>query len=117
MTPISTLLAAWTHPDGWGNHLTLLCHRTSVKGQLRDDEGHDERLLAPRFVAARRPHVPGAHLSLEKDRTPAAIHRPKLRHPLGRLPVGDARVVETAHDEQRRILRRLHVVVGRVALA
>ena len=40
----------------------------------------------------------------------------QLRHPLRRLPVLHARVVEPGRDEQRGIVGGVHVVVGRVRL-
>src|SRR5438309_11699652 len=80
-----------------------------------DQERTPERLFPPRLVASGRAHVPGTHLSLEQDRTISAVACPQLRHPLRRLPVGDARIVETSHDEDGWVLRAAHVVIGRVA--
>src|SRR6266851_8264067 len=72
-------LEGWTHPDGCADRPSLIPHRLQVKTQLAQDECGDARLLPPRLVAPGRPHVPGAHLGLEKDRAAAAVERTQLR--------------------------------------
>ena len=56
------------------------------------------------------------HLRLQDDRTLAAAGRSQPGDPLGRLPVGDAGIVQASGHQQRGIIGRPHVVVGRVAL-
>ena len=46
----------------------------------------------------------GAHVGLEIERVGVGLGGAELRHPLGRLPIGDARIGEAGEREDRRIV-------------
>ena len=82
---------------------------------LVEHEREHERFVAPRVVAARRTRVPGVHLGLEYEQElVVGLRGPQTRHPLRRLPVLHAWVVQSAGHEHRGVCSRDDVVVRRV---
>ena len=59
--------------------------------------------------------MPCAHIGLEQQFVVVGLHLAQLGNPLGRLPIGYARIVEAGGHQHGRIILRLHLVVGRVA--
>ncbi len=57
----------------------------------------------------------GAHIDLHQQRVVVGLGGAQLRRPFGRLPIGHARIVQTAGDQQRRIVLRGDIVVRAVA--
>ncbi len=56
-----------------------------------------------------------AHVGLEDQHVLICLGGPQLGDPLGRLPIGDARIVQPGSDHQRRIGLCAHLIIRRIA--
>ena len=56
----------------------------------------------------------GAHVGAQQHRAAAGHGRAQPRDPFRRLPIGHARIGEAAHRQDRRIVFRRDIVVGRI---
>ena len=56
----------------------------------------------------------GAHVGAQQHRAAAGHGRAQPRDPFRRLPIGDARIGQAAHGENRRIVLCRDIVVGRI---
>ena len=59
--------------------------------------------------------MPGTHVDLEQQEIVVGLGRAQPGGPFCRLPIGHARIVQSAGDQHRRIILRLDIVIGRVA--
>src|SRR5256885_582750 len=65
-------------------------------------------------LMSRRAAVAGAHVGAQQHRAAAAHGRAQPRDPFRRLPIGDARIGQPAHRQDRGIFLGREIVVGRV---
>ena len=70
---------------------------------LGQDEGIGLGHLPQPRPAAGLAAMAGAHVDLQELEIVVGARRAQPRRPLGRLPIGDARIVEAAGDQHRRI--------------
>ena len=89
--------------------------RGSSAAHLAEDEGIFLGRLVQRGPAAGPAAMAGAHVDLQQLEIVVGAHRAEARRPFGRLPIGDARIVEAAGDQHRRIGLAADIVVGAVA--
>ena len=74
----------------------------------------DDRDFIQPVEPPRRAAVAGAHVGAQQHRAAAAHGRAQARDPFRRLPIGDARIGQAAHRQDRRIVLGREIVVGRV---
>ena len=88
--------------------------RGIAEPELGEDEGIFLRQLFQRRKAPGLAAVAGAHVGLEDQHILVRFQVAQLGHPLGRFPIGDARIVQTGGHHQRRVGLCGHLIVGRV---
>ena len=58
--------------------------------------------------------MPCTHIGFHEEQIVVGFGVAKFGDPLGRLPISDARVVETGGDDHGRVILCLHLIVGAV---
>ena len=91
------------------SHLSLLRHPHRPQRERVGDRDFVEAV-----ETAGRAAMAGAHIGAQQHRPAAAHGGAQPRDPLCRFPIGDARIGQPAHGQNRRIVLGRDIVVGRI---
>src|SRR4051794_36793675 len=102
--PRSRPSSTWPPPPTRPRSSTSPNNALGLDAHAVEHEGLDERFVLPRVVAARGAAVSGAHVGAQQHQPAPGLAVAQFGHPLGRLPVTDTRVVESAPRQDGRVV-------------